>query len=36
MNLKHSKTRMLVIVRSHMIFRPELIYNFDLIVNQMR
>ena len=31
-----SRTRMLVNVRSHMMFRPELIYTFDLIVNQMK
>ena len=30
------ETRRLVNVRSHMMFRPELIYNFDLIVNQMK
>ena len=30
------KTRRLVNVRSHMIFRPELIYIFNLIVNQMK
>ena len=29
-------TRRLVNVRSHMMFRPELIYIFDLIVNQMK
>ena len=28
--------RWLVNVRSHMMFRPELIYIFDLIVNQMK
>ena len=32
---KKIKTRMLVNVRSHMMFRPELIYIFDLIVNLM-
>ena len=26
----------LVNVRSHMMFQPELIYIFDLIVNQMK
>ena len=30
------QTRRLVNVRSHMMFRPELIYIFDLIVNQMK
>ena len=29
-------TRRLVNVRSRMMFRPELIYIFDLIVNQMK
>ena len=29
-------TRRLNNVRSHMMFRPELIYIFDLIVNQMK
>ena len=29
-------TRRLVNVRLHMKFRPELIYIFDLIVNQMK
>ena len=29
-------TRRLVNVRSHIMFRPELIYIFDLIVNQMK
>ena len=31
-----NKTSRLVNVRSHMMFRPELIYIFDLIVNQMK
>ena len=30
------QTRRLVNVRSHMMFRPELIYIFDLTVNQMK
>ena len=30
------KTRRLVNVGLHMMFRPELIYIFDLIVNQMK
>ena len=29
-------TRMLINVRSHMMFRHELIYTFDLFVNQMK
>ena len=29
-------TRMLVNMRSHMVFRPELICTFDSIVNQMK
>ena len=34
MNSVITETRMLVDVRSHMMFRPELMYIFDSIVNQ--
>ena len=33
---KANPTRRLVNVRLHMMFRPELIYIFDLNVNQMK
>ena len=34
--VKLNETRRLVNVWSHMMFRPDLIYIFDLIVNQLK